>query len=461
MDKKIKKISGKTLGIIVGILFLASTVGYFSLVNSKGTDEPEERLREYPVTKGDITAGANGAGTLKLNKVEHSFNENVVIDEIFVKEGQTVKIGDKLASISTEDIDKQLKELNSSLEKAKISLKQVENSKQTSILNNNKMINETMNASKKQYEGQVKEVTSLIKKIENDLNNKINEITSTEKQIEELSIDIELNKIKIDELNEKKNMLITEKEALESQLNEGNTNLANIDAERNTQLEEEKNNVNSNQEINNIAVGDADNSIKLAQMEVDKIHEEIEKVEKLKETPILYATVDGVVITLKENDKNMVMSGVSVVTIGDLNNVIAEVNVNQSDVGKIEEGQIVNLEISAFQDEKFKAKVKSINLKPNEEGNSASYKVTIELDKNDYKLLEGMAANAQFILKEVKDVIMISNKAVTLKDGKQIVQMKNEDGTLREIEIVTGFSDGRSSEVISGLSEGDVVVIGG
>lgn len=461
MDKKIKKISGKTLGIIVGILFLASTVGYFSLVNSKGTDEPEERLREYPVTKGDITAGATGAGTLKLNKVEHSFNENVVIDEIFVKEGQTVKIGDKLASISTEDIDKQLKELNSSLEKAKISLKQVENAKQTNILNNNKMINETMNASKKQYEGQVKEVTSLIKKIENDLNNKINEITSTEKQIEELSIDIELNKIKIDELNEKKNMLITEKEALKSQLNEGNTNLANIDAERNTQLEEEKNNVNSNQEINNINVGDADNSIKLAQMEVDKIHEEIGKVEKLKETPILYSTVDGVVITLKENDKTVVMSGVSVITIGDLNNVIAEVNVNQSDVGKIEEGQIVNLEISAFQDEKFKAKVKSINLKPSEEGNSASYKVTIELDKNDYKLLEGMAANAQFILKEVKDVIMISNKAVTLKDGKQIVQMKNEDGTLREIEIVTSFSDGRSSEVISGLSEGDVVVIGG
>lgn len=461
MDKKINKISKNTLGIIVGILFLVGTVGYFSAVNAKGNEEPEERLREYPVTRGDITAGANGAGTLKLNKVEHSFNEDVVIEEIFVKEGQNVKVGDKLASISTKDIEKQLEELNKSLEKANIALKQVENAKQTSILTNNKAINETIDASRKQYESQVKEITALIKKTESSLNNIGNEIKYIEKQLKELSIDSELNKVKIEQLNQNKDALIKEKQSLESQLNESKGNLDSINSDRNKQLEEEENSRNTNQEINNIAISDTDNSIRLAQMEVDKIHADIEKLVKLKETPILYSTVDGVVITLIENNKTMVTSGMTVVTVGDLNNVIAEVSVNQNDIGKIEQGQIVNLEISAFQDEKFKAKVKDINLKPSEEGNSASYKVTIELDKNDYKLLEGMATNAQFILKEVKDVIMISNKAVILKDGKQIVQMKNEDGTLREIEIVTGFSDGKSSEVISGLSEGDVVVIGG
>ncbi|MGL4336089.1 MAG: HlyD family efflux transporter periplasmic adaptor subunit, partial [Turicibacter sp.] len=59
------------------------------------------------------------------------------------------------------------------------------------------------------------------------------------------------------------------------------------------------------------------------------------------------------------------------------------------------------------------------------------------------------------------DVLMLSNKAITLKDGKQVVNVKNEDGTVTETEITTGFSDGKNSEIISGLSEGDTVVVGG
>ena len=72
-----------------------------------------------------------------------------------------------------------------------------------------------------------------------------------------------------------------------------------------------------------------------------------------------------------------------------------------------------------------------------------------------------MTTNAQFILKEVKDVLILSNKSIKLKDGNQVVNVKNEDGTLREVTIQTGFSDGRNSEVLSGLKEGDTVVVGG
>ena len=80
-----------------------------------------------------------------------------------------------------------------------------------------------------------------------------------------------------------------------------------------------------------------------------------------------------------------------------------------------------------------------------------------------------MAASATIISKEKENVLILSNKAITLKDGKQYVNLriedknakKNESGayTLKEIEITTGFSDGRMTEVLSGLSENDVVIV--
>ena len=84
--------------------------------------------------------------------------------------------------------------------------------------------------------------------------------------------------------------------------------------------------------------------------------------------------------------------------------------------------------------------------------------VTVLVDENEAELLEGMGASATIISKEKKEVLTLSNKAITLKDNKQMVKVKNADGKIEEREITTGFSDGRVSEVLSGLEAGDVVV---
>lgn len=93
----------------------------------------------------------------------------------------------------------------------------------------------------------------------------------------------------------------------------------------------------------------------------------------------------------------------------------------------------------------------------------------VGIDPNELGLLEGMAASATIISKEKENVLILSNKAITLKDGKQYVNLRIEDKnskenepgayTLKEVEITTGFSDGRVTEVLSGLSENDVVIV--
>lgn len=70
-----------------------------------------------------------------------------------------------------------------------------------------------------------------------------------------------------------------------------------------------------------------------------------------------------------------------------------------------------------------------------------------------------MKAYATIILKEKVDVLTLSNKAITLENGRQYVLVRDENGELEKREIVTGFSDGRVSEILDGLAENETVVV--
>ena len=98
----------------------------------------------------------------------------------------------------------------------------------------------------------------------------------------------------------------------------------------------------------------------------------------MKENSTLYAEADGVVLALNYAEGSTTSIDNLVIAIGESNKILAEVNVSQNDITKIEEGQ---------------------------------------------------------------EVYMLWNKAITLKDGKQVVNLRQKDGTLKELEITTGFSD--------------------
>ena len=134
--------------------------------------------------------------------------------------------------------------------------------------------------------------------------------------------------------------------------------------------------------------------------------------------------------------------------------------VAQEDIGRIEVGQTVEMQFVANPDVTLTGRVSKKSLRPTD-GGGVTYQVTIDFDEDQPDLMEGMTCNVKFILKKVENVLTLANKAITLRDGKQYVTVKLPDGSHEEREIKTGFSDGRISEVTSGLSEGDTVVVAG
>ncbi|MCK5763942.1 MAG: hypothetical protein KAH05_07475, partial [Clostridiales bacterium] len=87
-----------------------------------------------------------------------------------------------------------------------------------------------------------------------------------------------------------------------------------------------------------------------------------------------------------------------------------------------------------------------------------TYETKIMVDEPLNNVLDGLSGLVEFVIKEKTDVVIIPNSAVEIVDGKQQVEVKTEDGS--EIrEIVTGFTDGISTEVITGLAEGEILFI--
>lgn len=175
----------------------------------------------------------------------------------------------------------------------------------------------------------------------------------------------------------------------------------------------------------------------------------------------LYAKLDGIVLSLPSVEGEMTAGKPIVAQIGDPKKITASIQVSQTDISEIEVGQPVQLTFNAYPTQMLQGTVTDVQLAPTK-ANPVEYTVYASIDtQEDVMLLEGMTFSAQLIQKQVKDVLCLSNKAIQLKDGKQIVLLMDKEGNIIEREIQTGFSDGRYSEILSGISEGEIVYVEG
>ena len=197
-------------------------------------------------------------------------------------------------------------------------------------------------------------------------------------------------------------------------------------------------------------------NIAKASRNVQAAQEKVSRLQALSQNPTIYAQLDGIVTTLNYKVGDTVADGKPLCIVGELDEITMTVPVSAADIGSVSVGQKVNIYVDAYAEQKFTGTVKERLLVANDNG---EYPVTISVDPGEQMLLPGMKAYATIILKEKTDVLTLSNKAITLENGQQYVLVRDENGELVRKQIVTGFSDGRVSEILDGLSENEVVIV--
>ena len=155
-------------------------------------------------------------------------------------------------------------------------------------------------------------------------------------------------------------------------------------------------------------------------------------------------------------------SATLVMTLGDTSQVYVKGKVDESDIGKVYLGQPARIKVESFKDKTFNGKVTKIAPMGVEKDNVTTFEVRVSIDNPGGELKANMTANAEVILDEHKGVLMVPEGALIYdKDKKASVQVPdpNAKGGMRKVAVTIGISNGVKTEVLSGLKEGDQVIL--
>jgi HlyD family secretion protein len=202
-------------------------------------------------------------------------------------------------------------------------------------------------------------------------------------------------------------------------------------------------------------------SEKLALVEKGRVRSEKTEVESVIRSPI-----DGTVLELLVNEGDPVVpltsfqAGTALANLADMTTLLFRGTVDEIDVGKLREGMPARIKIGALPDAKVDGTVYKISPKSKTAEGATLFDVEIELAPAEGVVLRaGYSANADIVVREKSDVLLLPERLVSFADGKATVEMPGAEGTQplkREIEI--GLSDGLSVEVVAGLQQGERVV---
>lgn len=221
---------------------------------------------------------------------------------------------------------------------------------------------------------------------------------------------------------------------------------------------------------------DAEDMIRTYKDSVDSAEEKIEsaqsKVDSTQDTYENYtitAPISGQVITksVKAGDKISKNSGSSSTTMAviyDLSEVTFQMSIDELDVGKVKVGQSVEITADAMEGKTFTGKVTNISLESSQSNGVTNYPVTVTLDEVG-GLLPGMNVDGVIILDSVDDVLMIPvdslmrGNRVYVRDDTVTEQQGAVPAGFRSVEVETGLTSDSYIEIVSGLSEGDVIYV--
>jgi len=180
----------------------------------------------------------------------------------------------------------------------------------------------------------------------------------------------------------------------------------------------------------------------------------LQKAQRALENYELRAPFDGIIrrVDFQVGDNLLAdASETKYIVLDNPDRLIVTIQLDQVDVVNVKDGQRSTITFDALPNLTFEGTVDFIDTTPIAQAGVVSYEVKISLDKTDRTILSGMTATVEIITEERANVLAVPNLALSKENGLSFVRL--ESGQFVPVE--TGVTDGRYTEVLSGLSESD------
>jgi len=209
--------------------------------------------------------------------------------------------------------------------------------------------------------------------------------------------------------------------------------------------------------------------LKQARAQVMQSQASLKQLEEQLSYTTIVAPMDGVILSRDVEMGDAVSSilvlgstATLVMTEGDTTEVYVQGKVDEADIAHVYMAQPARIKVESFRDRVFQGKVTKIAPLGVEKDNVTTFEVRVSIDNPGGELKANMTANAEILLDEHKGVLTVPENAVIYDNQKkasiEIPDKKQKEGK-RKIPITVGLSNGSVTEIMSGLKEGDQVLL--
>jgi HlyD family secretion protein len=219
--------------------------------------------------------------------------------------------------------------------------------------------------------------------------------------------------------------------------------------------------------LRNLSVTRAD--VARAEAQVAQAQAALERADEDLRNSTITSPMDGLVLSRDVEVGDAVSSilvlgsqATLVMTLGDVSEVYVKGKVDEADISKVYLGQPARIVVESLKEKKFVGKVTKISPMGVEKDNVTTFEVRVSIRNPSGELKANMTANAEIILEEKKNVLLIPEAAVVYDKDRntslEVPDPKGENGR-RKIAAKLGISNGVKTELVEGLKEGDQVIL--
>lgn len=209
----------------------------------------------------------------------------------------------------------------------------------------------------------------------------------------------------------------------------------------------------------------SETDLQVARSEVAETEAELESARINLAYATIRAPISGVVGSISTQEGETVAASLSAptfITLIDLDRLQIHDFVDETDIGMVQVGQEARFMVDAYPGHIFKGKVETIYPMATIQENVVYYEVIISiLDQGEAVIRPEMTANVRIIIDSHPQALAIPNEAIVRKDGKHLVAALDPAGNIKKRRIKVGWVDNEYTEILSGLKEGETVLIGG
>lgn len=213
-------------------------------------------------------------------------------------------------------------------------------------------------------------------------------------------------------------------------------------------------------ELDRVLAGPDPILIEQAQVRVEQAMAAMEQAEASLRKTEVRAPFTGYVTDVYFEPGALVGSGTIVLQMLDVDPLSVTVQVDEIDIGQIDPGMDVRVEVDALPDQFLDARLEKIALTGRQtQGGIVNYEAEVLLDEVVPGVRVGMTAEANIIVNQASNVIAIPNAYIRLdrSTGQAFTNIVDDQNDVVEIPISIGLRGEDFSEVIAGLSEGDII----